>query len=55
MSEVSQKDVQALYNDASPDARAVLAQKLGHDLKSGTLSDTEQDLAIAICQNWQKM
>lgn len=50
MSEVTQNDVKALYSDASPQRRAVLAQKLGHDLKSKSLSDTEQELAIAICQ-----
>ncbi|MDV7338239.1 DUF2336 domain-containing protein [Terasakiella sp. A23] len=50
MSEVTQNDVQALYDDASPERRAVLAQKIGHNLTTGTLSETEEELAVAICQ-----
>ena len=50
MSEVTQNDVKALYDDASPTRRAVLAQKIGHDLNKGELSETETELAIAICQ-----
>ncbi len=50
MSEVTQNDVQALYDDASPERRAILAQKLGGDLSIGGLSKTEEELAVAICQ-----
>ncbi|WP_417794453.1 DUF2336 domain-containing protein [Terasakiella pusilla] len=50
MSEVTQKDAIALYKNDSPDQRAVLALKLGHDINSGTLSETELALAIAICE-----
>ncbi|NVK20260.1 MAG: DUF2336 domain-containing protein [Methylocystaceae bacterium] len=50
MSEVTQNDVKELFEDANPERRAVLAQKLGHDLNSNSLSETEQQLAIAICQ-----
>jgi len=50
MAEITQQDVKALYDDSSPQRRSVLAMKIGHDIQSGTLSDSEQDLAIAICQ-----
>ncbi len=49
MSEVTQNDVKLLYGDATPGRRSVLAQKLARDLKRGELSETETDLAIAIC------
>lgn len=50
MSEITQNDVMTLYDDASPARRSVLAQKIGHDLKAGDLSETEHELALAICQ-----
>lgn len=50
MSEVTQKDAIALYQNDSPDRRAILALKLGHDINSGNLSETELALAIAICE-----
>lgn len=50
MSEVTQKDAIALYNNDSPDKRAILALKIGHDINSGSLSETEMALAIAICE-----
>lgn len=50
MSEVTQKDVKTLYDNASPERRAILAQKIGDDLDKGDLSETETELAIAICE-----
>lgn len=50
MSEITQKDVKDLYDDASPQKRLHLARKIGLELDVGQLSDTEHDLAIAICQ-----
>ncbi len=50
MAEITLNDVKLLDGDSSPARRAVLAQKLANDLKNKTLSETEYDLAIAICQ-----
>lgn len=50
MAEISQQDVKALYDDSSPQRRSVLAMKIGHEIQDGSLSESEQDLAIAICQ-----
>ncbi len=50
MPEISQNDVKALYDNASPERRAILAQKIGVDLDAGELSETEYDLALAICE-----
>ncbi|SCA55664.1 conserved hypothetical protein [Candidatus Terasakiella magnetica] len=50
MSEVTQNDVKILYGDASPERRAVLAQKIAYNMNSETLSETEFELALAICQ-----
>lgn len=50
MSDVTQNDVKTLYNNASPDKREQLANKIGTDLNDSNLSETEFDLAMAICQ-----
>ncbi|NVJ92012.1 MAG: DUF2336 domain-containing protein [Methylocystaceae bacterium] len=50
MSEITQNDVKALYDDTSPQRRASLAHKIGRSLRKGDLSDTESELAVAICQ-----
>lgn len=50
MTEVTQDDVKTLYDNASSEKRAQLAQKIGNDLNDTDLSETEHELAIAICQ-----
>jgi uncharacterized protein (DUF2336 family) len=50
MSEVTQDDVKVLYDKASVDKRILLANKIGADINDVDLSETEHDLAIAICQ-----
>jgi len=50
MSEITLNDVKLLDGDSSPERRSVLAMKIARDLKNATLSETENDLAIAICQ-----
>ncbi|WP_135080169.1 DUF2336 domain-containing protein [Terasakiella sp. SH-1] len=49
MAEITQDDVKLLYSDATPERRAVLAQKVAHHITYKSLSPTELDLAIAIC------
>lgn len=50
MTEVTQNDVKTLFDNASSEKRAQLARKIGNDLNDSDLSETEHELAIAICQ-----
>lgn len=50
MTQVTQEDVKLLNEGASPQKRAGLARKIALDLDTHELSDTERELAYAICQ-----